>query len=182
MPKEPPIELIAAFREVLAYYPGLSSAAIRLEMRKSSGPPTMLARPAFMGLFGPGKARSYLIRIAPVIRLGKAWKATSDLPPDVLKGWIGHELGHIVDYQDRSSLGLVLFGIRYLLDPAFIRAAEWRADHFAVSRGLHAYILRTKRYILEEADIPRAYKRRIERYYSSPEQIEKLVSELEGSD
>ncbi len=142
----------------------------------------MLARPTFLSLFIPWKSRRYLICVAEHLTLGNSRKSTKDLPREVLMGWIGHELGHIVDYQHRSSFDLIVFGLRYLIDAPFIQAAEWRADSIAVSRGLHDYILRTKRYILEEADIPPAYKRRIEKYYSSPEQIEKLVAELEERD
>ena len=101
------------------------------------------------------------------------------IPDTVMIGWIGHELGHIMDYEHRSNAGITLFGYRYLFSPAYVKEAERVADTYAVERGLGKYIIATKRFILDHAEIPQAYKNKIERLYLSPDVIVDLVTKLE---
>jgi hypothetical protein len=102
---------------------------------------------------------------------------TKDIPSNILVGWIGHELGHIMDYQNRSKTNLIWFGIKYLLSDRFIVEAERAADTYAVDQGMENYILETKNFILDHADIASSYKNRIKKYYLSPEEIMLLVEE-----
>ena len=51
------------------------------------------------------------------------------------------------------------------------------ADSFAVKHKMESYILKTKDFILNNADISEVYKKRIKRYYLSPEEIMVLVEE-----
>ena len=101
------------------------------------------------------------------------------MPSDIFVGWIGHELGHILDYQNRSNFNLLWFGINYLFSQNHIVEAERAADSFAVNQGMESYILKTKDFILNNADINQTYKDRIKRYYLSPEEIMELVKERE---
>jgi isoaspartyl peptidase/L-asparaginase-like protein (Ntn-hydrolase superfamily) len=55
--------------------------------------------------------------------------------------------------------------------------AERSADTFAVNQGMEEYILKTKNFILNHADIDENYKKRIKRYYLSPEEIMQIVQE-----
>lgn len=171
-----------AFKEALEFFPQLKTTAINLRLLRRPGKSTMFARPAAASIVLPASRRTYLILVSPTVQLGTKRAGIETLPRDVLIGWFGHELGHIADYHGLSGVQLLLYGIRYLISPSFLRAAEFRADYLAVKHGLDAYILRTKRYILHEADIPAAYKKRIERYYSSPEEIESLVARLARGD
>jgi hypothetical protein len=45
----------------------------------------------------------------------------ADVPSEVLIGWLGHELGHIMDYREKSALELVKFGARYVTSDNFIK-------------------------------------------------------------
>ena len=90
---------------------------------------------------------------------------------------MGHELGHICDYQNRSSFGLIGFGFKYLFSRKFIREAERNADSFAIIHGMEDYIIATKNFILDNANIPESYKDRIKRFYLSPEEIMLLIDE-----
>ena len=83
----------------------------------------------------------------------------------------------IIDYQHRSSLNLVWFGIRYLLLENHIVEAERMADTYAVKRGMGEYILETKNFILNHADIDDKYKLRMKKFYLSPEEIMNIVAE-----
>lgn len=101
------------------------------------------------------------------------------LPDEVMIGWIGHELGHIMDYETRSNAGLVVFGISYYLSGTYVKKAEVIADTFAVNHGLGRHIILTKRFILDHAEIPQSYKNKISRLYLSPDVIMEQVRKLE---
>lgn len=91
-------------------------------------------------------------------------------------GWLGHELGHIMDYQNRSWFNLILFGIKYLFVEKHIVEAERAADTFAVKNGMYTYILKTKNFILNHSELDETYKLRIKKYYLSPEEIMEIVN------
>lgn len=161
----------------LSYYPKLRETPIKFQFKKDIKKSTMQAQPVFKSLLKPRKKRAYVIFISKKIKIeDEAFKIT-DIPSDVLIGWIGHELGHVMDYRNRSSLGLIWFGLKYLYFPKFIREAERAADTFAVSHGMGEYILKTKDFILNHAHISEPYKARIKRLYLSPEEIMRLINE-----
>ncbi len=161
----------------LSYYPKLRETPIKFQFKKDIKKSTMQAQPVFKSLLKSRKKRAYVIFISKKIKIeDEAFKIT-DIPSDVLIGWIGHELGHVMDYRDRSSLGLIWFGLKYLYFPKFIREAERAADTFAVSHGMGEYILKTKDFILNHAHISEPYKARIKRLYLSPEEIMRLINE-----
>ncbi len=87
------------------------------------------------------------------------------LPEEVLRGWFAHELGHIMDYRDRTSLGLVMFGLRYLWSRRFRRRSEYVADQYAIRHGFHEEIIAAKRFILENDLLTPEYKAIIDKYY-----------------
>lgn len=140
----------------------------------------MQAQPTWSGLLKSKNKRSYVILISEKFKIsGKEFK-TADVPKDVLIGWIGHELGHVMDYQQRGNLNLIGFGIRYVLLKEFVKKAERAADSFAVSRGMSEYILKTKRFILNHSQIDETYKTRIKQYYLSPDEIMEMVKEQDS--
>jgi hypothetical protein len=94
-------------------------------------------------------------------------------------GWIGHELGHIMDYESRTNKGMVAFGYNYLRSGTYVKKVEVIADTYAVNHGLGRYIIATKRFILDNAELPQAYKDKIARLYLSPDDIVEQVRKLE---
>ncbi len=83
----------------------------------------------------------------------------ADVPSDVLIGWLGHELGHIMDYREKSAMGLVIFGFRYITSDNYIKEAERAADIYAVNRGMGDYILATKNFILNHSHLSETIRR-----------------------
>jgi len=175
--KDIPLSIEKEARIALSHYPQLADTNISLKFKNDIKKSTMQAQPVFKSLLRPRKKRDYVIFISKKVKIeDEAFKIT-DIPSDVLIGWIGHELGHIMDYRDRSSLGLIWFGLKYLYFPKFIREAERAADTFAVAHGMGEYILKTKDFILNHAHISEIYKARIKRLYLSPEEIMILINE-----
>ncbi|CAN5341755.1 hypothetical protein BH23BAC2_BH23BAC2_06020 [soil metagenome] len=166
-------------RIALSHYPELIETPIEFKFKPRIKRSFMQAQPKFAGILGNRKNRSYYIMISETFNIEDEEFGVKDLPEDVLIGWIGHELGHIMDYQDRSGLNLIIFGARYLISKKHIREAERAADTYAVNRGMGEYILATKDFILSHANLSEVYKARIKRLYLSPEEILELVEELE---
>lgn len=164
----------------LSYYPELRRTHIRFVFSRRLKKSVMAARPVVTTLIGkPRTKRVYEILIRPVFRLPNSIEPIHQLSEDVLIGWLGHELGHIMDYERRSVWGIMKFGVLYWLSKRYIRKAERVADTFAVSHGMSAYILATKEFILGHSELPVRYKEKIARLYLSADDIVELVSEME---
>ncbi len=161
----------------LAHYPELNNVHIEFKIKKNIKKSTMQARPTFDSFFKSKKERKFLILISEKFKISDKKFSTLDIPNDVFIGWIGHELGHIMDYQHRNRWNLIWFGIKYLFSENHIVEAERVADRFAIEHNMEDYILKTKDFILNHAAISEVYKNRMKRYYLSPEEIMFLVKE-----
>ncbi len=166
-------EVVAA----LSYYPELYDTAIEFKFKENIKKSTMQAQPRFASFLKSKDKREYVIKISRQIQIDDEEFKITDIPSDVLIGWIGHELGHIVDYSDRTNFGMLIFGFNYLFSEKYIREVERTADTYAVAHGMGDYILKTKDFILENADISEKYKERIRRLYISTEEVMDLINE-----
>ncbi|WP_100614392.1 hypothetical protein [Confluentibacter citreus] len=165
----------------LSYYPELKDVAIEFKFKKNIRKSTMQAQPTIGTVFLAKKKRKYVVLISKTFRISDNIYQTKDIPPMVLIGWFGHELGHIMDYHQRSGFNLIGFGLGYLFSERFMKKAERDADTFAVMHGMEDYILATKNFILNEAGFLEKYKNRIKRFYLSPEEIMMIVQEREDN-
>lgn len=161
--------------KALEYYPELEETPIEFRFKKNIKKSTMQARPTFGSFFRTRKNRRYVVLISETFKISDKKFLTRNIPSDILIGWIGHELGHVMDYSNRSKLNLIWFGIKYLLSDSHIVEAERAADTYAIRHNMEDYILKTKDFILNNADIQDAYKLRIKKYYLSPEEIMDLI-------
>lgn len=175
-----PKSIATEAKKALSYYPQLDNINIEIKFKKNIKKSTMQARPSFGSFFRTKKNRRFLILISETFQIADKTFKTRDIPSDILIGWIGHELGHIMDYQDRNKMNLIWFGLNYLFSENHIVEAERAADTFAVEHGMGTYILKTKDFILNHAEITPSYKARIQKYYLSPEEIMELVNDREA--
>ena len=173
-----PESIAEEVKVALSHYPELKDTPIEFRFKEKIKKSFMQAQPKFSGIFRNKKNRSYFVMITEHFHIENESFSISEVPSDVLIGWIGHELGHIMDYQERSGFNLIQFGIGYLTSHKFIKVAERAADTFAVSHGMGDYILATKDFILNHAHLSTVYKDRIRKLYLSPEEILLLVDEL----
>lgn len=164
----------------LSHYPELKHTPITFKFKKNIEKSTMRAQPIFWSLFRSRKNRKYVVLMSEKIKISGRVFLTKDIPEDIMVGWLGHELGHILDYSNRSSLNLIWFGIKYTFSGSYIKEAERAADTYAVAHGMEKYILKTKSFILDNAEIDKKYKERIRKFYLSPEEIMTLVKEREA--
>lgn len=122
--------------------------------------PVINLKSAFLGI------DTYRIQLAQKVRDSETIEVR-DLPKDVLKGWFAHEIGHIIDYQRRSVLRMIGFGLNYVFSRSFRQKTEHRADQIAIENGFIESIVKTKKFILENDLIKDTYKQKIRRYYMS---------------
>jgi hypothetical protein len=167
-------------RIALSHYPILKETPITFKFKKNIKKSTMQAQPVFWSIFKSRKKRKYVVLISEKIKISGKEFLTKDVPKDIMIGWLGHELGHIMDYHDRSSIDLIWFGLKYTFSGSYLKEAERAADTYAVSHGMAPYILETKNFILDHAEIQEKYKKRIRKFYLSPEEIMAMVEEEEA--
>jgi hypothetical protein len=165
----------------LSYYPELKNTAIEFKFKEQINKSIMKAQPDFLSLFKSKSNRKYKILISRTFEIEGKKFSTENIPENVMIGWLGHELGHIMDYRDRSSLNLIWFGARYFFSDNAIKTAERAADTYAVDKNMDTYILETKNFILNNTDLSDSYKNRIKKYYLSPDEIMILVEKRDQS-
>jgi len=163
----------------LSYYPELKNTPIDFIFKRNIKSSVMQAQPVFSTLLKKREKRHYRINISEHFKLIHSQTPILQIPDKVMIGWIGHELGHILDYEGKSNGELMSFGYQYVFHPKFVKHAEMVADSLAVERGMGDYIVATKRFILDNADLPQAYKDKIRRLYLSPDVIVEQVRKLE---
>jgi hypothetical protein len=163
--------------EAISFYPELYETAITFKFKDHIKKSTMQAQPRFASFFRAKEHREYVILISRNIQIEGEHFSMEDIPSDVKVGWIGHELGHIMDYRERTNVGMLIFGIKYLFSSAHIKEVERTADMFAIQHGMGDFILMTKNFILENANLSEKYKERIRRLYISPEEVMELINE-----
>lgn len=159
----------ACFLKAYQAYPELHRHRILVRQRKMSKT-TMNAQPLMNWQFFRPTKRQYIVNLTDNMHLEDRI-AIYELPEEVLVGWFAHELGHICDYLHRGTLRMIQFGIGYLFLPTYRAGAERIADIFAVEHGFAEAIIATKKYILEHSSLSPAYKKRIELYYMSPDEV-----------
>ena len=174
-----PKSILEEAKTALSYYPELKEVAIDFRFKNSIKKSFMQAQPQLGNLFKGKNRREYNIFISDTVKIEEEEFSMQDVPSEVLIGWLGHELGHIMDYREKTAAGLVIFGIRYITSHNYIKEAERAADVYAVNHGMGEYILATKNFILNSSTLSDEYKERISRLYLSPEEIIVLVNKLE---
>jgi hypothetical protein len=165
--------------KALSFYPELRNAHIDFIFKTNIKTSVMQAQPVFSTLLLRRNKRRYRINISSHFKLIHCDMPITQIPDEVMIGWIGHELGHILDYERRSNAGMISFGYQYVFSSTYVKEAERIADTYAVERGLGKYIIATKRFILDHAELPQSYKNKIARLYLSPDVITDLVKKLE---
>jgi len=167
----------------LSHFPELVDVDIEFVLKKKIRGSVMQAQPKVGSLlFNSRDNRKYKINISRYLELDDEWLPIEEVPENVLLGWIGHELGHVMDYLEKSRLGLISFGFRYVTSNAFVTQAEITADSYAVAGGLGNNLVDTKNFILNNDRLPEEYRNKIRDLYMSPGEIMTLVDVEEDDD
>lgn len=178
--KSIPLEIFSPVKKALEFFPDLKDVNISFELKDKISGSVMQAQPQVISLFvDKREKRKYKIKITRELDFGNQIVPIEEIPSDALIGWIGHELGHIMDYLDRSSVNMMHFGAKYLLSKQKVVEAELTADGYAIGCGMGHQILANKNYILNNDGFDEAYKDKIKNLYMSREQILTMLEEME---
>lgn len=157
------------FLETLKEYTTLHEHRIVLK-RARLRTATMQARPVFNIPNFFRKKKDYCVFLGYHVRDVEEL-IIAKVPDRVLKGWFAHEFGHIVDYKQYSTLGILLYGLRYTFSKKFKRTVENNADYIALKYGFFNEIIETKKFILNHESILPKYKRKMNKYYLTIEDV-----------
>lgn len=141
--------------------------------KRSLDKTNMQAQPVINWSFWNKEKRAYQITLSNHIELEQYFRPEI-LPEEILIGWFAHELGHLMDYRARSGWEMITFALKYLFSNDHRVKTERLADVYAIEKGFSDYLVATKKFILEHADLPDKYKERIKKYYLSIEEVEEL--------
>ena len=177
-----PENILDEAKVALSFYPELEDVEIEFKYKKGIKKSFMQAQPKIVNLLKGKKDRSYYVLMSSKFLIQDEEFSIDEVPSEVLIGWLGHELGHIMDYLDKSVMELARFGTRYITSENFVRKAERTADTYAINHGMGNYIFATKDFILNHSNLPDSYKRRKARLYLSPAEILAMVNDLEDDD
>ena len=177
-----PVKILEEAKVALSFFPELEDVRIEFKYKKNIDDSFMQAQPDFSDVFRRKSKRSYNIFISDRFLIKGDKVSLEDVPSDVLIGWFAHELGHVMDYRNRSAMGMVIFGLNYITSDKYLVEAERMADVYAVNNGTSKYILATKNFILNHAGFTDEYKRKIAKLYLSPDEILALVDDLETTE
>lgn len=164
-------ELEEEVRKALSHYPELKDVGIIFRYRNIIRDSYMLAQPRLRTLILPKSMRQYEIIINKKF-FSENEKFENGKPPfDVIVGWIGHELGHVMDYVPRNSLNLMWFGYKYAFRPSFIKKAEITADMNAVKAGMIHYLVVSKEFGRDPQYFAQDYIDKLNGLYPSVEDV-----------
>ncbi|MDF9795460.1 hypothetical protein OKW21_000723 [Catalinimonas alkaloidigena] len=176
--KKAPSIIREEIAEVLSYFPELANTQIDFVFKDRINKSFMQAQPKWYGFFQSKSKRDYVIKISRNFQMEGHTIPIEKLPKDIIIGWLAHELGHIMDYQDKSAFALMKFGWSYLTSREYMIEAERTADVQAIHCNLGEYLVIKKNFIQNHTDIPLEYKERIKQFYMSAEEAIELMDNL----
>jgi hypothetical protein len=165
--KQYPSEIKNEVENVLSYYPDLIKVGIHFRWGVFTQHSFMLAQPKIPTLLLRKEKRTYQIIMRKNFFLKNRQFANGRIPSDVMVGWLSHELGHVLDYKDRSSWNLIWFGILYYFSTPFLKKAEISADKNAVTHGLIDELVVSKEFGRNPTFFPKNYVRKLNDFYPS---------------
>jgi len=135
---------------------------------------TMACRPKLDFIFKKKKNRTYRIYINNQIKKINGASITR-LPFDAKVGIVGHELAHVIDYENKNVAQIIYTGIMYLTN-SYREKLEHYIDEMTIAHGLGDELYTFSHYIQHNAEIDQKYKDYKRRIYCTPEEILSLIN------
>lgn len=169
--KKMPASLEKEILFALSYYPELKNTKITFCFRSIFT--SMKAVPSLGFLFRKKEKRHYYIVMNNRQCNGRCLHER--ITSTSFHGVIGHELGHIVDYSNRSNLGLMKLLIKYIGKKSRIET-ENRADMIAIDHGMGKELLEFTEFIFDDQCSPESYRKYKRKYYNTPQKFREIIS------
>jgi hypothetical protein len=178
--KKIPADLVTIVLQTLSHYPELEEISIDFIFDNSMHNSFMQAKPKPLTLFNKHENREYIVQMMTAMMINDTLIPIHDLPEKALMGWIGHEVAHIVDYEEMSALSIAWFSLQYVFSKKYVIKTEERVDIMAIEHGLGNEIIAMKEYILGQYCLPDAYRAKIRNIYMSPAEVQELMLKIEN--
>lgn len=142
--KQYPLQLEKQILIALSYYPELKNTSIsfRIRPRHAIG----LTRTTWGGLLESPARRHYVITISDSTEPALAPILFGKQTFNAQVGMIGHELAHIVQYAEKSSIELLQYVISNI-SARYVDRFEYKADAICIAHGLGHQLLEWSQYI-----------------------------------
>lgn len=149
--KRIPFEIRAQVLTALSFYPELKDAKITFRFRKRRTP--LSSRPRLLGIFKKAKNRNYVITISTKSNASLVLILFNNVPYNAQIGVLGHELGHISEYQEMKmwQLGGLIFK---MFNSKHIDKFEYNTDLISIKHGLGYQLFDWSTYVRAALGIP----------------------------
>lgn len=156
------------FLLALKHYPELKDVTIKLKFSKEKT--TMACRPDIGSLFR--KKRIYHVYINDKSQFKGI--LLEDVPFNAQVGVIGHELAHIVDYENKNIFQIIGTGIGYLFG-GYKKRLEHRIDLMTIDHCLGWQLHDWAKFAMYDSKATPKYKLYKKKIYMGPEKILTLM-------
>jgi len=134
----------------LSFYPELKNRYITFRFRKRKTP--LSSRPRLLSLFKRKKNRRYVITISTKTTSRLSPILFTNLPYNAQIGVLGHEIGHVVEYNQKTNVQIIGLAFR-LLNPKYVNGFEFNTDRIVIKHGLGNQLYDWSSYVLKALDI-----------------------------
>jgi len=164
-------EIELASLVALSYFPELKNIVIEFVLDDIKT--TMETRPQINYSLGFNIKRRYIIYVDSIVKLNYG-VLINEVPFNALIGLIGHELSHIVDYENRGILNLVSLLFKYS-DLEFKEHFEKFIDLQTINKGLAWQLYDWADFSMCTSNASEQYKRFKMAFYMEPDEIKKFI-------
>lgn len=155
----------------LSYYPELIDT--KISFKKAKIKTTLNARPSVGSLlFCSKKDRNYVIRINQ--QLKDSVINFSTIPFNAKVGLLGHELGHILDYKDKTIFQVTKRLLAYSSKKTKAKF-EKEIDYLTIKKKLGWQLYAWANFVLNESNAAKKYKEFKKEIYLTPSQISDII-------
>ncbi len=158
----------------LSYYPSLKDVHIDFVFLNITT--TMQCRPTIHSIIQNLSQKEYII----YINNSKDFEGVllENVPFNAQIGVIGHELAHIIDYENKNTIGVINRGLDYLSDEKK-KEYEQFIDSLTIKNGLGWQLYDWADFVLNKSNASKEYKDFKRNTYLTPEQIKSYINKDE---
>lgn len=142
--KKIPAQYQSPILTALSHFPELKDVHIVFRIKRQYS--ALTTRPGFVSVFKRRNHRTYFITISNQTIDTLQRLMFEKLTFEEQVGVIGHELGHVVDFNSKNFLQTVRNGIGHL-SKRYIDRMEFNTDRICITHGLGAYLLAYSKHV-----------------------------------
>jgi hypothetical protein len=170
LPTELELECLVA----LSYFPELANVSIEFKWNNNLKS-TMKMMPSITSFFFRKKMK-YVVHINQNATYTNL--SLQELTFNAKVGWLGHELGHVIQCTQKSRMGVLWMGISQV-SKKFVRKHERETDMITIEHGLGYALYEGMHYTFNQPDIHPNYIKGLKENYLSLEEILEEVKKVE---